>query len=96
MWRWFTYDDDDEDNDDVEEETDSGTSQQEQETASPRRRGDTDVVATLDDLDPAVTAAILAQVLLTAIEKTAPAWVHSSRVCVFSFNCGSHHEIMRS
>lgn len=62
MWSWFTYDDDD-----GEEETKRGPSQQEQEKAQPSpqpRGGKAYDGAKLDDLDPAVTAAILAQVLL--------------------------------
>lgn len=66
MWGWFTYDTDDIESDGAEEESKRGPSQHEQGKASPRRRGDSEYnttnAATLDELDPAVTAAILAQV----------------------------------
>lgn len=72
MWRWFTYDDDDDaESDDAEEERKGDPSQQEQETTSPKQGGDGDsseYEATFDELDPAVTAAILAQVQSSLVE----------------------------
>lgn len=71
MWRWFTYDDDDDaENDDAGEERKGDPSQQEQETTSPKQDGDrsSEYEATFDELDPAVTAAILAQVQSSLVE----------------------------
>lgn len=77
MWRWFTYNDDDDDDDAEKDDAENNSpalaapshsrSQEQENKASLRRGGDRSryyVAATLDDLDPEVTAAILAQVLL--------------------------------